>query len=353
MAHVFYLLQRNINQINDCWGSARLRMNKCFSANSNDTQLAQPVTAHAKELLAYALSPVYRVMNGLLIVTVFMIVGLWLSGNGTQAGAFDLARILVPDEARHMVWQNGFGMLDQYQEQAPKAVADKEIANVIYDGKGSNTPHSGLMSAKQQTVALLVPSVAHAQVRPISHLSDRIPTSKIDPQALDSKLMVSIQNQRAVADFFEKKYKLDRAKIEEYVSNTVLIAKEVNIDPVLLLAVISVESNFNPLIKSHAGAEGLMQVMTAIHKDKYALYGGATDAVKPEVNIRVGAYILKYLIATTGSLRNGLKYYVGAANAENDGGYTDKVMAERNRLISLCQPAAPNKLTLNGKDLRS
>ncbi|MBU3602513.1 transglycosylase SLT domain-containing protein [Polynucleobacter sp. AM-25C3] len=327
-------------------------MIKCFSTNSSDMQLAQPAMASAKELLAHALSPVYRVMNGLLIVTVFMIVGLWLSGNGTQAGAFDLARILVPDEARHMVWQNGFGMLDQYQEEAPKALADKEIANVIY-GKASTTPASGLMGAKQQTVALLMPSVAQAQVKPISHLSDRIPTSKIDPQALDSNLMVSIKNQRAVADFFEKKYKLDRAKIEEYVSNTVLIAKEVNIDPVLLLAVISVESNFNPLTKSHAGAEGLMQVMTAIHQDKYALYGGANDAIKPEVNIRVGAYILKYLIATSGSLRNGLKYYVGAANAENDGGYTDKVMAERNRLISLCQPTTPSKLTLNGKDLRS
>ena len=327
-------------------------MIKCFSTDSSDTQLVQLAMASTKGLLSHALSPVYRVMNGLLIVSVFMIVGLWLSGNGTQAGAFDLARILVPDEARHMVWQNGFGILDQYQEEAPKALADKEIATVIY-GKASATPGSGLMSAKQQTVALLMPSVAMAQVRPISHLSDRIPTSKIDPQALDSKLMVSIQNQRAVADFFEKKYKLDRAKIEEYVSNTVLIAKEVNIDPVLLLAVISVESNFNPLTKSHAGAEGLMQVMTAIHQDKYALYGGATDAVKPEVNIRVGAYILKYLIATSGSLRNGLKYYVGAANAENDGGYTDKVMAERKRLISLCQPTSPSKLTLNGKDLRS
>jgi soluble lytic murein transglycosylase-like protein len=314
-------------------------MNISFSSNSSLSQLAQSLLLRAKGLLTLAFSPVYRVLNGLLMVTVFMIVGLWLSGNGTQAGAFDLARILVPDEARQIVWQNGFGMLAQYQDETPKAQVNQEIANVIY--------------GKQQTVALLVPSVAHAQVRPISHLSDRIPASKIDPQALDSKLMVSIENQRAVADFFEKKYKLDRSKIEEYVSNTVLIAKEVNIDPVLLLAVISVESNFNPLIKSHAGAEGLMQVMTVIHKDKYALYGGAADAVKPEVNIRVGAYILKYLIATTGSLQNGLKYYVGAANAETDGGYADKVLAERNRLIALCQPTTKNKLTLNGKDLRS
>ena len=336
----------------DVWflGCCKLRMIKYFFANSSDMQGAQPAMASAKKLLAYALSPVYRVLNGLLIVVVFMTVGLWLSGNGTQAGAFDLARILVPDEARYIVWQNGFEMLDQYQEQGPKALVDKEITSVIYE-KASATPIGGFKSAQQQTVALLVPSVAHAQVRPISHLSDRIPTSKMDPQALDSKLMTSIQNQRAVASFFEKKYKLDRAKIEEYVSNAVLIAKEVNIDPVLLLAVISVESNFNPLVKSHAGAEGLMQVMTKIHQDKYALYGGATDAVKPEVNIRVGAYILKYLIATTGSLRTGLKYYVGAANAEHDGGYADKVMAERNRLIDLCQPIS--KLTLNGRDLGS
>jgi soluble lytic murein transglycosylase-like protein len=284
-----------------------------------------------------------------------MVVGLWLSGNGTNAGAFDLARILVPDEARHIVWSNGFGMLNQYKdstELSAAPVSDAEIAAVIYN-KSNAVGNTGVLSAKQQTVALLMPSVAQLQVKSISHLSDRIPSSKMDPQALDSNLMGSLQNQRAVADFFEKKYSLDRAKIEEYVSNTILIAKEVNIDPVLLLAVISVESNFNPNTKSHAGAEGLMQVMTSVHKDKYALFGGTSEAAKPEVNIRVGAYILKYLIATAGSLRNGLKYYVGAANADDDGGYTDKVMAERNRLIGLCQNRSSNRLTLNGKDLRS
>ena len=330
-------------------------MSKCLANNLSDMQNAQSSTLTAKELLAHAMAPVYRVINGLLVLTVFMVVGFWLSGNGTNAGAFDLARILVPDEARHMVWSNGFGMINQYKESnevSAAQAADTEIAAVIY-GKSKIPASVGLTSAKQQTVALLMPSVAQMQVKSISHLSDRIPTSKMDPQALDSNLMGSIQNQRAVADFFEKKYSLDRSKIEEYVSNTILIAKEVNIDPVLLLAVISVESNFNPNTKSHAGAEGLMQVMTAVHKDKYAIFGGTSEAAKPEVNIRVGAYILKYLIATAGSLRNGLKYYVGAANAEDDGGYADKVMAERNRLIGLCQNRSSNRLTLNGKDLRS
>lgn len=330
-------------------------MSKCLTNNLSDMQHTQPSLSATKELLAHAMAPVYRVVNGVLVVTVFMVVGLWLSGNGTNAGPFDLVRILVPDEARHMVWSNGFEMLNQHKDSSEITAtpeADTEIAAVIYN-KSKLPATTGLTSAKQQTVVLLMPSVAQMQVKSISHLSDRIPASKIDPQALDSNLMGSLQNQRAVADFFEKKYKLDRAKIEEYVSNTILIAKEVNIDPVLLLAVISVESNFNPNTKSHAGAEGLMQVMTSVHKDKYAIFGGTAEAVKPEVNIRVGAYILKYLIATAGSLRNGLKYYVGAANAKDDGGYADKVMAERNRLISLCQNRSTNRLTLNGKEIRS
>ena len=327
-------------------------MSKSFVNNSSVLQIAQQPMMAAKDLLAQAMAPAYRVVNGLVVVAVFMVVSLWLSGNGTNAGAFDLARILVPDEARHIVWQNGLGTADANKEPASSKSADQDFLASSYS-KSQTDRQSGVLSVKKQTVALLTPAVGHAQIKPISHLTDQIPTSKIDPQALDTNLMGSIQNQRAVADFFEKKYSLDRTKIEEYVSNAVVIAKEANIDPVLLLAVISVESNFNPNTKSTAGAEGLMQVMTLVHKDKYALYGGTSDAVKPEVNIRVGAYILKYLIASAGSLRNGLKFYVGAANAEDDGGYADKVMAERRRIIGLCQPASSNKLTLNGKDLRS
>ena len=327
-------------------------MSKSFVNNSSVLQIAQHPMMAAKDLLAQAMAPAYRVVKGLLVVAVFMVVSLWLSGKGTNAGAFDLARILVPDEARHIVWQNGLGTSDANKEVVSSQSADQDFLASSYSNSQIDR-QSGVQSINKQGVALLMPSVGHAQIKPISQLTDQIPTSKIDPQALDSNLMGSIQNQRAVADFFEKKYSLDRNKIEEYISNAVVIAKEANIDPVLLLAVISVESNFNPNTKSTAGAEGLMQVMTSVHKDKYALYGGTSDAVKPEVNIRVGAYILKYLIASAGSLRNGLKFYVGAANAEDDGGYADKVMAERRRIIGLCQTASSNKLTLNGKDLRS
>ena len=321
-------------------------MRKCLTNNSNASQLEQSFIGLAQAALIRFMDPVYRGVHGLLIVGVFLIVGLWLSGNGTNAGPFDLARILVPDEARQMFWQGATGGSQSGLAALDSQTSEQDIAHIIY-GRAS------FPMLKQETIALLNPEVARIQVKSISHLADQIPTSKIDPQALDSNLMGPVQNQRAVAEFFEKKYGLDKSKIEEYVSNAVLISREVKIDPVLLLAVMSVESNFNPMTKSEAGAEGLMQVMTNVHKEKYAPYGGVAGAVKPEVNIRIGAYILKYLIATSGSLRNGLKFYVGAGNADNDGGYADKVMAERNRIIELCKSSQNNKFALNGKKERS
>jgi len=321
-------------------------MSKCLTNNSNASQLEQSFFGLAQAALIRFMDPVYRGVHGLLIVGVFLIVSLWLSGNGTNAGPFDLARILVPDEARQMFWQGATGGSQSGLAALDSQTSEQDIAHIIY-GRAS------FPMLKQETIALLNPEVARIQVKSISHLADQIPTSKIDPLALDSNLMGPVQNQRAVAEFFEKKYGLDKSKIEEYVSNAVLISREVKIDPVLLLAVMSVESNFNPMTKSEAGAEGLMQVMTNVHKEKYAPYGGVAGAVKPEVNIRIGAYILKYLIATSGSLRNGLKFYVGAGNADNDGGYADKVMAERNRIIELCKSSPNSKLALNGKKERS
>ena len=143
------------------------------------------------------------------------------------------------------------------------------------------------------------------------------------------------RKQAAVAAWLASKYRVAPEPIAALVSEAYVLSESSRLKPHLILAVMAIESSFHPYVQSQAGAQGLMQVMTAIHKDKYALYGGTTEAVKPEVNIRVGAYILKYLIATAGSLRNGLKFYVGAANLDDDGGYAGKVMAEHGRLLAV------------------
>ena len=103
----------------------------------------------------------------------------------------------------------------------------------------------------------------------------------------------------------------------------------VNLDPTLILAVMAVESSFNPFAQSPVGAQGLMQVMTKVHDDKYEAFGGSHAAFDPVTNLRVGVQVLKECIARGGSLEAGLRSYVGAANTGEDGGYAAKVLAEQ------------------------
>jgi Transglycosylase SLT domain len=104
------------------------------------------------------------------------------------------------------------------------------------------------------------------------------------------------------------------------------------LDPTLILAIMAVESSFNPFAQSSVGAQGLMQVMTKVHDAKYEAFGGNLAAFDPVSNLRVGVQVLKECIARAGSLEAGLRYYVGAANLEDDGGYAAKVLAEQNHL---------------------
>jgi hypothetical protein len=75
-----------------------------------------------------------------------------------------------------------------------------------------------------------------------------------------------------------------------------------------------------------------MQVMTRVHDDKYEAFGGNFAAFDPVTNLRVGAQVLKECIARAGSLEDGLRYYVGASNLPDDGGYAGKVLIEQQHL---------------------
>jgi hypothetical protein len=104
------------------------------------------------------------------------------------------------------------------------------------------------------------------------------------------------------------------------------------VDPTLILAVMAVESSFNPFAQSSVGAQGLMQVLTRVHDDKYQGFGGVHAAFDPVTNLKVGVQILRDYITRTGSVEGGLRYYVGAANLPDDGGYGARVLAEQSLL---------------------
>jgi len=140
------------------------------------------------------------------------------------------------------------------------------------------------------------------------------------------------RQQAAVAQWLSRRYRVAPEPISRLVKEAWLVGGKVGLDPTLILAIMAIESSFNPFAQSPVGAQGLMQVMTHIHDDKYTAFGGIFAAFDPVTNLRVGVQVLKECIARAGSLEAGLRFYVGAGNSGDDGGYANKVLAEQNHL---------------------
>ena len=140
------------------------------------------------------------------------------------------------------------------------------------------------------------------------------------------------KQQAAVALWLSKKYRVAPEPISALVAEAYEAGSRAKLPPTLILAVMAIESGFNPFAQSPVGAQGLMQVMTSVHSDKYQGFGGDLAAFDPVTNLRVGVRVLQECIARAGSLEAGLRMYVGATNLEDDGGYASKVLAEQSRL---------------------
>jgi hypothetical protein len=147
------------------------------------------------------------------------------------------------------------------------------------------------------------------------------------------------RQQAAVAQWLARRYRVAPEPVSRLVQEAWAVGQKAGLDPTLILAIMAVESSFNPFAQSAVGAQGLMQVMTKVHNDKYEAFGGNHAAFDPVTNLRVGVQVLKECITRAGSLEAGLKFYVGAGNLAEDGGYAGKVLSEQNAL----------RLVANGK----
>ena len=134
-----------------------------------------------------------------------------------------------------------------------------------------------------------------------------------------------------VAAYLSRRFRIANEASRDMVAAANDAAQKAGIDPLLILAVVAVESRFNPYAESEFGAKGLMQVIPKYHLDKFEGIGPGESFLHPATNLRVGAAILKEYIRRSGSIQNGLQWYAGAQDdASNQ--YSMKVLAERSRL---------------------
>ena len=145
-----------------------------------------------------------------------------------------------------------------------------------------------------------------------------------------------------------RRFTVAAAVTERMVAAAHRAAGEVGLDPLLVLAVISVESRFNPIAESGMGAKGLMQIIPKYHLDKLRKAGGEDAVFDPESNIQIGTRILQEYVHRTGTLEAGLQQYNGAFR-DNSAAYAAKVMAERNRLEQVVRSRTPVAVAASGR----
>ena len=142
--------------------------------------------------------------------------------------------------------------------------------------------------------------------------------------------------QQRLVRHLSRRFRVATEFTEEMVDIAYRAAQQARLDPLLVLAVIAVESRFNPIAEGGLGAKGLMQIIPEHHRDKLLAQGGGEVVLDPASNILVGTRILQEYVHRTGTVEEGLESYnaLRAAKAR----YAQRVMAERDRLERVAHP---------------
>ena len=228
-------------------------------------------------------------------------------------------------------------ILDQQNDTTNASKRKLDLGRIALAGLLAYVTLIAVLSFAFSLRTLLTPAEHEAPAIPIALQSGSVdlpdvPFVEQKHQVAKRAAKPGTQHERNVAAYIAKGYWLKRDFADEVVRNAVRVGKEFDVDPLLILSVIAIESSFNPRAQSSVGAQGLMQVHTRVHKEKFSARGKGREQFSIHENLRVGTGILKRYIQKSGSISGGLKRYVGAANHASDGGYSKRVMREYGRL---------------------
>jgi len=183
------------------------------------------------------------------------------------------------------------------------------------------------MPVADSAIERILPGLAPVAAAATSTLPDAAPLAL--PTMAAGQAM-PIRDIEAVAAAVSKRYRVSYEATRPLVSAAFHEGARIGVDPLLIIAVIAVESRFNPIAQSDGGALGLMQVIPRYHADK--LDGADRDSVlDPPKNIELGAKVLKEYIKRGGTEIAGLQLYNGASD-DTSNAYAGRVLGEKQRL---------------------
>jgi len=209
-------------------------------------------------------------------------------------------------------------------------------------GVGTGHPMRQLASTLVLIASLLaLILILHTQYGPL-HVRNPFPTG-LPLQAVQAERVARLRppvtalspeeesRYRVLSDYLGKRYRVSQQVIFDLVTLAHKVGRQHKLDPLLILAMMGIESSYNPIAESVMGAKGLMQIIPHYHVDKLKAFGGEKAVFDPATNVVVGTLILKEYLSGTGNLNVALQRYGGALHDTNDA-YTRKVLTERQLL---------------------
>lgn len=254
------------------------------------------------------------------LVSAFMVLGMPVLRNQVAQMHRSVIDTLAPEDAQI---DDNFAQL----QEGP------QVSSVRLD----SIPGSGLLPAPaggKPSSAEKPPASPAARLQPrISADQAQINVTEITAAQNGVRDLTNTQVE-ALVNYISRKYLVSQDAALLFVDIAHSTGGEYKVDPLLLLAVMAIESRFNPYAGGpRGGATGLMQIMSSVHRDKVNRFGrGESGFYNPAINGKIGAYILAECINRRGTVALGLVCYVGASDPSKDGGYAEKVQAERHRM---------------------
>ncbi|MDX5363671.1 MAG: transglycosylase SLT domain-containing protein [Pseudazoarcus pumilus] len=203
--------------------------------------------------------------------------------------------------------------------------------------RASALARKSLRHLSQATHAVLVLSAFAAvlllgghHLRSQAAEAEALALAEAEAAAAAEEMQLSAEMQR-VRDWVARRYRVSTEALEPAFVEAEQSAREAALDPLLIVAMMAVESSFNPEAKSHAGALGLMQVIPRWHMDKIGAENDHTVLFDPRFNVQVGTLVLVEGLQRYGTLEAALQYYNGARH-DPEMRYTKRVMSVKRQL---------------------
>lgn len=162
-------------------------------------------------------------------------------------------------------------------------------------------------------------------------------------------LVALSEEQEAVTRWLSRRYKVSPEPLGALVSEAWALGDRMQVSPTLLLAVVAIESRFNPFASGSQGGMGLMQIEPDAQLLALRPFGGPLAAFDPLTNLRVGARHLQSLIEQSASVEAALELYALATGQRNGVEYVNRVVAEQKQLEAMTRQAKTLDVAQNNR----